>query len=163
MNNLPGLSEREYRYIGKRRNVSGKQQNNRIVEIPFPPMTKKIIVSLLILFLVITGIIVYGLQLMEVEDRYGDLQNLYWNSKDGDIILNKVNSKIGIVELDKSRIYVKENDRLIDLEEWLDPNDKKNFQAAIYRLKNSPGKQTRVRDIYIKTQCKFITEVNVHY
>ena len=79
----------------------------------------------------------YGLYLMDVEDRYGDLQNLYWDSKDGDIILNKLNSKIGIVELHKSRIYVKEGKRLIDVEEWLDPEDKRKFQAAIYRPKHS--------------------------
>ena len=29
----------------------------------------------------------------DIEDRYGDLQELYWKSKDGDIVVNNLNSK----------------------------------------------------------------------
>jgi hypothetical protein len=63
------------------------------------------------------------------------------------------NSKIGIVELDKSRIYVKENNRRIDLEEWLDPNDKRIFQAAVYRLEISTDLQRPLSEIDLKYQC----------
>lgn len=126
-------------------------------------MIKKIIGCFLIFLFVVVGIIIYGLQLLEIEDRYGDLQKLYWNSKDGDIIFNKLNSRLGIIELGKNRIYIRENTRLIDLEEWLDPNDSRRFQAVIYRLNNSTDRQRSLTDIDLKSECKFITEVNVQY
>ena len=35
---------------------------------------------------------------MDIEDRYGDLQQLYFDSKSGDIIVNNMNGKIGLIE-----------------------------------------------------------------
>ncbi|HEX8333609.1 MAG TPA: hypothetical protein VF622_13395 [Segetibacter sp.] len=122
-------------------------------------MAKRILILSFFLILFIG----YGLYLMDVEDRYGDLQNLYWDSKDGDIILNKLNSKIGIVELRKSRIFVKEGERLVDVEEWLDPEDKRKFQAAIYRPKLSIKKDENFDRGSLNSGCKLITEVDVEY
>jgi hypothetical protein len=71
---------------------------------------KRIVIGVLISSFCLFGFLVYGLHMMDVEDRYGDLQDLYWDSKDGDIIVNKLNSQIGIVELDWHRIYKKRHE-----------------------------------------------------
>ena len=100
---------------------------------------------------------------MDIEDRYGDLQNLYWDSKDGDLVLNKLDSSIGIVELNNRRIYVKDGNRLIHVEEWLDPNDKKKFQATIYRPTHPMDKLDGFNQADLKSKCKLITEIAVEY
>jgi hypothetical protein len=141
----------------------GQAATHPYIENILTGMTNKLIVRVLILLLLIIGIIFNGLHLMEVEDRYGDLQYLYWRSKDGNIIFNKVNSQVGIAELNKSRIYIKEGNQLLDLEEWLDPNDNRKFEAAIYRLKNSTDRQRKVTEVDLNSECKLITEVDVQY
>lgn len=71
---------------------------------------KKIIKPILIrISMVIIGsfaFILYGLYLMDIEDRYGDLQQLYFDSKTGDIIINNMNGNIGLIEFNNRRIYV---------------------------------------------------------
>ncbi len=98
---------------------------------------------------------------MDIEDRYGDLEDLYWHSKDGDLILNKLNLNIGIVEHDTHRIYVKDGNKLIHLEEWLDPNDIRKFQAAIYRPEHPMIKLEDFKTIDLESKCKLITEIAV--
>jgi hypothetical protein len=105
----------------------------------------------------------YGLYLMDVEDRYGDLQNLYWDSKDGDIIVNKLNSEIGIVEVDWHRIYVKKDTKLIHVEEWLDPENKNKYSVAIYRPEGEIDKVDNLTIAQVKSQSKLITQVAVDY
>ena len=126
-------------------------------------MVKKVVVSLFILSVAIFALICYGLHLMGVEYRYGDLQQLYYKSKDGDIILNNLNSKIGIVELDKSRIYVREGKRWIDIEEWLDPKDKRIFKATIYRPKHPITTIEKFNEQELNSKCKLITEATIQY
>ena len=43
------------------------------------------------------GFIVWGLHLMEIEDHYGDLQQIYFNSENGDLILIKDTKTFGII------------------------------------------------------------------
>ena len=100
---------------------------------------------------------------MDIDDRYEDLQNLYWDSKDGDLVLNKLDSSIGIVELNNRRIYVKDGNRLIHVEEWLDPKDKKKFQATIYRPTHPMDKLDGFNQADLKSKCKLITEIAVEY
>lgn len=100
---------------------------------------------------------------MDIDDRYGDLQNLFWDSKDGDLIFNKLDSSIGIIEIDNGRIYVKRDSRLIHVEEWLDPEDKRKFEATVYRPKHLMAKPDDVSKTDLESKCKLITEVAVEY
>jgi len=59
-------------------------------------MIKKLILSTLVLF-ILFGITAYSLHLIEIEDHYGDLQDVYFDSKSGDIIVNKQTQKYGII------------------------------------------------------------------
>jgi len=65
-----------------------------------------------ITIIAVVGFIGYGLSLMEIEDQYGDYQNIYYKSKDSDIIVNKETSEFGIVGKNWKRlnVWTKETD-----------------------------------------------------
>ncbi|WP_010520744.1 hypothetical protein [Aquimarina agarivorans] len=64
----------------------------------------------------ILGFITFGLYLMQIEDSYGDYQEIYYKSKDLDIIVNEGTSEFGIIEKDWKQLNVKVNKhRVIDL------------------------------------------------
>ena len=90
-------------------------------------MIKKIFLSSVIILIVLSGWIVFGLYLMEIEDHYGDLQEVYFDSKSGDIIVNKQTQKFGIITKSWKRadVITKENDTL-DLYELIYVNQKEN-------------------------------------
>ncbi|MBD8082180.1 hypothetical protein [Chryseobacterium caseinilyticum] len=104
---------------------------------------------------------------MEIEDRYGDLQEMYWKSENGDIVFNKLNSSSAVIEKDWRRIYVKINGKLINVDEWLDPNNKYIFDVVIYRPdKSLNGLNTDKREIErgIKNSgLELISELKVKY
>lgn len=77
-------------------------------------MIKKIFLSIAIILFVLFGWIVFGLYLMTIEDHYGDLQQVYFDSKSGDIIVNKQTKKFGIITKNWKRVDVitKESDTL---------------------------------------------------
>ena len=64
---------------------------------------------------------------MEIEDHYGDLQKVYFDSKNGDVIVNKQTKKYGIINKNWKRVNIltKENDT-IDLEDLIIINRKEN-------------------------------------
>ncbi len=128
----------------------------------------KWILRILIFLLLIFLFIAYNLRLMEVEDRYGDLQEIYWKAENGDIAFNKLNSTSAIIEKDWKRIYVKINGKLIDIDEWLDPNNIYNFDLAIYRPNRNWVKQKKLNRIEIEngirnSSLEFITELKFKY
>src|SRR6218665_2329033 len=68
--------------------------------------------SLLLLFC--AGFIKFGLYLMEIEDHYGDLQEVYFESQNGDLIINKQNQTFDIISKNwrRSNVITKQNDTL---------------------------------------------------
>jgi len=86
-------------------------------------MPKKIILSVIIIALGIFGFIVWGLYLMEIEDHYGDLQETYFDLKNGDLIVNKKTKKFGVIAKNwkRANVITKQNDTL-DLYDLLYPN-----------------------------------------
>jgi len=99
-------------------------------------MIKKILLSVVILFFMLFGVIAWGLYLMEIEDHYGDLQEIYFQSKDGDLIINKKTKQYGIITKNwkRANIITKENDTL-DLYNFIYSNDK----AANYEVFRKKG------------------------
>jgi hypothetical protein len=99
-------------------------------------MIKKIILSITIVLLTLFGWIAFGLYLMEIEDHYGDLQQVYFNSESGDIIVNKQSQKFGIITKNWKRadVITKENDTL-DLYELIYTYQVKN-KYEVFRSKN---------------------------
>ncbi|MBZ4034810.1 hypothetical protein K6T82_08530 [Flavobacterium sp. 17A] len=86
-------------------------------------MLKKIIVSTFILLILLFSLIAWGLYLMEIEDHYGDLQNVYLESKSGDLILNTQTRNFGVISKDwkRANIITKQNDTL-DLYDFVNQN-----------------------------------------
>ena len=60
----------------------------------------------------VIGLIGYGFSLMDIEDQYGDYQNIYYESKDSDIIVNEETFEFGIVGKNWKRlnVWTKEKD-----------------------------------------------------
>lgn len=89
-------------------------------------MLKKIVLSFIIIALGIFGFIVWGLYLMEIEDHYGNLQETYFDSKSGDLIVNKKTKKFGFIikSWKRANVITNENDTL-DLYNLINVNGKK--------------------------------------
>nr|WP_315186872.1 hypothetical protein [uncultured Flavobacterium sp.] len=128
----------------------------------------KWIFRILILFILIFLFIAYNLRLMEVEDRYGDLQEIYWKTENNDIAFNKLNKTSAFIEKDWKRMYVKINGKLIDIDEWLDPNNKYDFNVAIYRPNRNWKKPKKLNRVEIEngirnSSLELITELKFKY
>lgn len=79
-------------------------------------MVKKIIVSAIIIVIGLFGFIVWGLHLMEIEDHYGDLQEIYFDSENGDLIVIKDTKKFGIITKNWKRAdAITQNNDTLDL------------------------------------------------
>lgn len=125
-------------------------------------MNKKLKYGLLIIGATLTliiGFVSYGLYLMEIEDHYGDLQELFYASKDGDLILNKTTSEFGVIEKNWKRIKVNnsKNERT-DLYNWVYQNGVET-SSEIYR----PSKRLNVEKLTINEFTDFIESKNVKF
>ena len=103
--------------------------------------------SIIVIISITLGLLVYGLILMDEEDRYGNLVYFKEKVKDGDIII-RVSSKIksnstsefneyGIIEKSLSEVYVWDNQNTLkqNLYDWAEKS--KNRNVKVYRLRNS--------------------------
>ncbi|MBX0333757.1 hypothetical protein K3G39_10965 [Pontibacter sp. HSC-14F20] len=76
-------------------------------------------------------LIVNGLQLMAIEDHYGDLQIVYYRSETGDLIVDN-NKRVGYIKKYSDRIYVEEDSFMKDLYNWVN-NDQQPVSIRVYR------------------------------
>ena len=67
---------------------------------------KIIFLTLTIGLIFIVCFLGYGMYLMEIEDQYGDYQEIFYKSKDSDIIVNEETSQFGIVGKNWKRLNV---------------------------------------------------------
>lgn len=90
-------------------------------------MIKKIVFSIIVVLFILFGVIFWSLHLMEIEDHYGDLQEVYFESKNGDIIINKETKQYGIITKNwkRANVITKENDTL-DLYNFIYTNEKQD-------------------------------------
>jgi len=102
-------------------------------------MNKALKYGLLIFGIVIitaVGFIRFGLYSMEIEDHYSDLKELYYDSENGDLIVNKTTSEFGIIEKNWKRINIRTQEKdSTDLYNWVYKNGIET-KAEIYRAKN---------------------------
>lgn len=86
-------------------------------------MSKNATIYVLIVTFVFFSFIGCGLYLMEIEDHYGDLQEIYFESKSGDLIINKKTKSLGIISKNwkRANIITKQKDTL-DLYDFLHEN-----------------------------------------
>jgi len=98
-------------------------------------MKRKIKIALITLGLVVVvvfGFLVSGLYLMEIEDHYGDNQNVYFKVSRGDIAVNRDTKQVRTIQKTWKRIYGIEKIDTIDMWHWLEKN-----KIEIYRQTSS--------------------------
>jgi hypothetical protein len=89
-----------------------------------------------IVIITVVGFIGFGLYSMEIEDHYGDLKELYYDSENGDLIVNKTTSEFGIIEKNWKRINIRTQQKdSTDLYNWVYQNGTET-KSEIYRMKN---------------------------
>jgi len=64
-----------------------------------------------VVIIAIIGFIGFGLLTMEIEDHYGDYQEIYYESKDSDIIVNEETSEFGIIEKNWRRLNIRTKEK----------------------------------------------------
>ena len=64
-----------------------------------------------IVIITIIGFIGFGLYSVEIEDHYGDYKEIYYESKDSDLIVNEETSEFGIVGKNWKRINIKTKEK----------------------------------------------------
>ena len=106
-------------------------------------MRRKILVSIVLIVSTLLGVIAFGLYSMEIDDHYSDLQQVYFDSKSGDIIVNKQTKKFGIITKNWKRVNVitKENQTL-DLYELIFVNQQEN-KYEVFRSE----KKLKIKDL----------------
>ena len=88
-----------------------------------------------IIIISLIGFVGFGLYTLEIEDHYGDYQELFYESKNGDIIVNKTTSEFGIIEKNWKRINIRtQNKDSKDLYFWIYQNGLEN-KTEVYRPK----------------------------
>lgn len=88
-----------------------------------------------IVIITIVGFIGFGLYGMEIEDHYGDLKELYYDSENGDLIVNETTFEFGIIEKSWKRINIRTQRKdSTDLYNWVYRNGTET-KSKIYRAK----------------------------
>ena len=63
------------------------------------------------MIIAVVGFIGFGLYAMKIEDHYGDYQEIYYESKDLDIIVNEETSEFGIIEKNWKRLNIRTKEK----------------------------------------------------
>jgi hypothetical protein len=99
-------------------------------------MKKKIKYGLLIfgsIFLLAVGYVGVGFYALEIEDHYGDLQEIYYQSKTGDIAYNQSTEEFGTLQKNWTRLnIITANKDSMDLYNWVYRNGTAT-KTKIYR------------------------------
>lgn len=110
-------------------------------------MNRKVKIGLIIFGLVVAATIfsmTYGFYLMEIEDHYGDNREIFFQSRQGDIAVNRDKRELGTIEKSWKRIYIIGNSDTVDIWSWL---DKDNIEIYRPRINGLAGKNLKYDDI----------------
>jgi hypothetical protein len=114
-------------------------------------MVRKMILRFLLFFFCLFVFIAWTLYLVEIEDHYGDLQEIYFDSKTGDIIINKQTEKFGIISKNWKRAdIITNNNDTLDLYDMIYTNQKEN-KYEVFRSK----KELKVDELSFNKILKF--------
>jgi len=98
-------------------------------------MNKKLKIILGTLSLIVVGMAIFiaiGLYGMVIEDRYGDNQDIFYRSRQGDIVVNHQTKEFGEIKKTWTKFYVVNKLDTIDTYDWWDD---KNIE--IYKVTDS--------------------------
>jgi hypothetical protein len=91
--------------------------------------TLKIILTVFGLLVIgLGGLLMFGMYSMAIEDVYGDNQDIFYNSRQGDIVINHEAKELGHIAKTWTTFYVINDDDTLNINNWWDD---KNIE--IYR------------------------------
>lgn len=98
---------------------------------------------------------------MEIEDHYGDEQSMFYEIRNGDMIVNSTTLEIGIIDKHFTRAMVRTKSDTIDLYGWINRNGIVT-KSKVYRPKNNNRSLEHMIADYnaepIKKNFKFVTQ-----
>ena len=116
--------------------------------------TRILFFTVFMVLLAITGLIFFGFHTMNIEDRYGELQTVYYEAENHDIIINNKARTIGFVDKNWKRINViDQQNESIDLYNWVGQKDKE-VDLTIYRLDNKIANFKEIEFATLEDQIK---------
>ncbi len=113
--------------------------------------------------IIVVGFIGFGFHAMEIEDHYGNLQELYYDSKDKDIIINETTSEFGIIEKNWKRINIRTQMKdSTDLYNWINEKGTET-KVKIYRQQSGEIKLSKItyselKEMIGNSELKLITK-----
>ena len=66
------------------------------------------------------GYIFFGLMAMQIEDTYGDNQDIFYNSREGDLVVNHDTQELGQISKTWTTFKIMHNAETLDINEWWD-------------------------------------------
>jgi hypothetical protein len=83
--------------------------------------TLKIILTVFGLLIIgLGGLVMFGMYSIEIEDTYGDNQDIFYNSKQGDIVVNNYSKELGQIAKTWTKLYVINKNDTLNINEWWD-------------------------------------------
>ncbi|MEM7162233.1 MAG: hypothetical protein AAF487_07290 [Bacteroidota bacterium] len=83
------------------------------------------------------GFLLCSFRIIEIEDRYGDLQDFYFKSKNGDLIVYGHFLKFGLVRKTSKHIGIKgSNGEVLDLGNWINITGDDLKTLKLYKTNN---------------------------
>ena len=86
-------------------------------------MNKKLIIAIVAFVALIVcagGFLLFAFHSIEIEDTYGNNQDIYYNSREGDIVVNHYRKGIGRIAKTWTRFYIINKNDTLDVYEWWD-------------------------------------------
>ena len=81
--------------------------------------TIKIILTVFGLLVIgLVGLVVSGMYSMEIEDTYGDNQDIFYNSRQGDIVINNETKELGQISKTWTKFYVINHNDTLNINDW---------------------------------------------
>ena len=97
---------------------------------------RNIFISVVLFLTLAIGYFAFAFHIMEIEDQYGDLQDFYYKSKSGDLIIFGDYEKIGKVNKTWKRIKVIDFDKdTVDLYNWFNDDNYSKGKMKLFRIK----------------------------
>ena len=125
----------------------------------------KILISITVIIVSIILILGLAFHWMEIEDHYGDLQEFYYKSRSGDLMILGNYRSIGIVDKTCTKLsIINSQSDTIDLFNWVYENSYGENSVKLYRTrKNIPIKELEPDKIILKIQNNEIKEINIKF
>ncbi|MEZ5041903.1 MAG: hypothetical protein R2828_18550 [Saprospiraceae bacterium] len=121
----------------------------------------KIIITIIGILIFIIGFFGFAFHGMEIEDQYGDLQDFYFKSKSGDIMIFGDYEKIGLVDKTWKRIRIINSKKdTVDLYNWFNDDRYRNGSNKLYKVKGKISIDELEKEIIIlKNQRNELKEI----